>query len=579
MNGEMKTRVSVRPCLLVTVFFIMGLAFAHNAIAQDKPTLLYGVLDAKVREFRFVITVGPDKEATLKSLDEGGREFKLDGVELDDSTFRFELKASRARYESSFDSDSGTYKGKWNQNGNSLDLAFRKVQTVPKDPVSEIWEGELDAGIRKLTMRFRVYDRKDHAVLFDSPKERVGGFVGSLKRNDDEVVFEIPALRGKFTGKLSDDGKTLVGKWNQGIDFPLELKKIPAEKISKDAEPPKRPQTPKPPFPYRSLEVTIPNPKADLTLAGTLTVPSGGDSHPCVVLISGSGPQDRDETLLGHKPFLVIADHFSRNGIACLRFDDRGTAKSTGDHSRATTADFATDVNAIVDYLKTRPEIDAKKIGLCGHSEGGLIGPMVAAERSDIAFLVMLAGPGVNGEKILKNQLRKILLAGGTPQQEIETASFLQEKLIEYAKKGTRPTDEQISDLVDQVMEKNQNQQATRELVQTQIEAGIGRLFSPWMKFFLTYEPAPTLEKVQCPVLVLIGSKDTQVDPDLNLPAIRRAFESSGKKDFVIREFPDLNHLFQHCQTGSPSEYESIEETFSPEVLQVMTGWILQVCK
>ena len=565
-------------CLLAAIVSPLQRLNAQEKAATDKGKIYYGVLDVKVRVFRFVITVDGDT-AKLKSLDEGGREFDLSSLKLDDSQFNFELKASKAKYESSFDKETKTFKGEWKQGFGAYDLEFKSVDKVPADPTSEIWEGELNAGGRKMVLRFRVYENGDHQVLLDSPNERVGGFTGTVEEKEGKTIYTIPAIRGKFTGKLSDDKSKMKGTWNQGVEFPMEMKKVSAKEMKKDVAAPKRPQTPKAPFPYVATNVTIQNKAADLTLAATLTIPKQGNKFPCAILISGSGAQDRDETLMDHKPFWVIADHLSRNGIACLRFDDRGTAKSTGDHSTATSQDFATDVLAIVDFLKTQPKIDATQIGLCGHSEGGLIGPIVAAQRDDVAFVVMLAGPGVNGEKILKNQLRLILKATGAGDEDIEVASFLQNQLIDIAKTSGKIDDEKLSAAVDKLVAKFPSQEKEKEQILNNAKVGAQRLAGPWMQYFLTYEPGPTLEKVKCPVFAINGSKDTQVDPKLNFPAIRKAFENSGKKNFEIVLLDNLNHLFQNCETGALDEYQSIEETFDPNALKLVSDWILKVTK
>ena len=545
--------------------------------AVDEEQILYGELDAGARLFRFVVTVDREGKAKLKSLDEGGRIFQLDSLVLTDEKMGFQLKASGATYDSVFDKKSKSYLGKWKQRSASLDLAFEKVDEVPDDRAREIWEGELNAGGRKLVLRFRVYDSKaPHPVLLDSPNERLGGFTGKKESDQGQIIYTIPALRGKFTGKLSPDGKSLKGTWNQGVDFPLELKKVSFGEMKENAAAPRRPQTPAAPFPYRSEEVKIRNKADDLQLAGTLTIPAGDKKTACVILISGSGPQDRDETIMDHKPFWVIADYLSRRGTAVLRFDDRGTANSTGDHSTATTADFARDVGAVLDFLRQHPRIDASRIGLCGHSEGGLIAPLVASQRKDVAFIVMLAGPGVNGEKILSNQLRLILKASGAGKEEVEFAAALQDGLLEMSQAKEKPDDEKLKRMVDQLLEKFPGQVNQRDAVLAQSKAGVQNLASPWMRFFMKHEPAPVLSKITCPVLVLNGKKDTQVDPELNLPAIEEAFRRAGKSDYEIVLLDNLNHLFQNCQTGAPDEYHSIEETFDPGTLERISDWIVE---
>jgi hypothetical protein len=281
------------------------------------------------------------------------------------------------------------------------------------------------------------------------------------------------------------------------------------------------------------------------------------------VLITGSGPQDRDETLLGHKPFLILSDYLTRHGIAVLRADDRGTAKSTGVFSKATTADFATDTEAGVAYLKTRPEIDPHKIGLIGHSEGGVIAPMVAARNKDVAYIVMMAGTGVPGGEVLAAQMEAIQLANGAkPEDAAKTAARQREidKIIE-TEKDEATLDKELKEKM-------------ADMPDTQAGMAITELTSPWFRYFLAYDPATALRKVTCPVLVLNGSLDKQVLPSQNLPAIRKALEQAGNKHFEIDELPGLNHLFQTAKTGSPMEYAQIEETMSPVALDKMATWI-----
>jgi pimeloyl-ACP methyl ester carboxylesterase len=558
---------------LASLLVLFCFAPGESALTQDKT--LYGTLDVEVRVFRFVINVDKEGKGRLTSLDEGGREFPLDDFAIHQDKLSFQLKATRARYHGKFSQKSKAYQGLWQQSQKEFDLAFRVVDKVPVDSPKEVWEGEIQAAGQKLLMRFRIYDgQAKHPLLFDSPSQRAGGFTGTVATKGGNTIYGVPAVRGTFTGKLSEDQKSLKGTWNQGADLPLELKRVSAKDLQKPLPPPKRPQTPQAPFPYESHDVSIDNNSAKLTLAATLTVPKQGKRFPCVILISGSGAQDRDETLMGHKPFWVIADHLSRNGIAVLRFDDRGTAQSTGVHRTATTADFATDVSAIVDFLKDHRSIDPKQIGLCGHSEGGLIGPLVASQRKDIAFVIMLAGPGVNGEKIIKNQQRLLLKASGVKERDIEVAAFLQNRLVELAKPNETIDDQQLEDAVDQLIKNFPEQGKEKKAIIAQAKAGIQQLSSPWMQYFLKHEPAPTLAKVKCPVLVLNGSKDRQVDPELNFPAIKAAFKKSGKENYQIVLLDNLNHLFQNCGTGAISEYQTIEETFAPEALNHISKWI-----
>jgi hypothetical protein len=336
-----------------------------------------------------------------------------------------------------------------------------------------------------------------------------------------------------------------------------------------------RPQDPKPPFLYQSVEVSYKNSKAQsVRLGGTFVIPKGQPPFPTVLLITGSGLQDRDETIFNHRPFAVIADYLARRGIASLRVDDRSVGKSTGDVEDATTADFATDVEAGVAFLKTRPEVVSKRIGLIGHSEGGIIAPIVAAKpENDIAFIILLAGTGVTGDRILLEQQIAITKANGANPQTIETQRKLMETLLPMIRTSNETRDALTNRLV--ATAKTIAPGASAE----KIQGNMYRLTSPWMRFFVSYDPAPALAKVKCPVLALNGAKDVQITPQLNLTAIERILKQSGNQNFKTLELTGLNHLFQTAQTGSPSEYEEIEETFSPTALKLIADWIEQVPK
>jgi pimeloyl-ACP methyl ester carboxylesterase len=338
-----------------------------------------------------------------------------------------------------------------------------------------------------------------------------------------------------------------------------------------------RPQNPKKPYPYDEEDVIYDNPKSGNKLAGTLTLPRSPGPHPVVLLITGSGPQDRDEALLGHRPFLVIADYLTRRGIAVLRVDDRGTGKSTGKFEGATTVDFAGDARASVDFLKTRQDIDPKQIGLVGHSEGGIIAPMLASESSDIAFIVMLAGPGVTGEEILLAQQFLIARAMGTPEDEAERSRGIERFILSVVKE--EPDEAEVKRKVREGIEKlsaampeDQRKKQIEKIAA--IEKQIPTLISAWFRAFLVYDPRPALEKVKVPVLAMNGALDLQVPPHQNLPAIVAALEAGGNPDYQIVKLAHLNHLFQTAQTGSPTEYAKIEETFAPAALETMGEWI-----
>ena len=392
-----------------------------------------------------------------------------------------------------------------------------------------------------------------------------------VKIDQAVLSFKTTVAGIEYTGAVKE--RNIDGTFKQnGRPLPLIFGREKVEKIVL-----KRPQEPKPPYSYLAEDVTFLNSRDSINLSGTLTMPSSGTGFPVVVLISGSGPQNRDEELLGHKPFLVLADHLTKNGIAVLRYDDRGVGRSKGNFGKATSADFATDVNAAVQYLKTRKEIDVKKIGLIGHSEGGMIAPMVAAESKDIGFIVLLAGTGVPGKDIIILQQQLIAKAeGGASEKDLaETAAFTEEiaKIVTSGKDEKTVSTEFIDFLKStwQKLPDSSKQVYGTEAVFLMQSA---QMNTPWMRYFLSYDPASALQKIRIPVLALNGSKDLQVWPAQNLPAIEKALKKAGNKKYTVKELPGLNHLFQECTSGAPSEYEKIEMTMSPVVLYEVTNWI-----
>lgn len=328
---------------------------------------------------------------------------------------------------------------------------------------------------------------------------------------------------------------------------------------------PNRPQLPRKPYPYLEEEVTFPSRAKDTVLAGTLTKPKGDGPFPIAVLITGSGPQDRDESLMGHKPFLVLSDHLTRKGIAVLRYDDRGTAKSTGDFARSTTADFADDAAGAVAFLKARKDVN--RIGLIGHSEGGIVAPMVAAGSADVAFVVLLAGPGSTGEEVLIAQGQMLVSAMGGDEKMLAAQKSIQQKMFAVAK----AKDESAKKAAEADLESGLSGPE-----KAAIRGQMARVTGVWFRYFLTHDPKPNLGKVKCPVLALNGEKDLQVPFRENLESIGKAVRGGGNADVTTKALPGLNHLFQPSKTGLPAEYATIETTFDPAVLELISVWIAE---
>lgn len=432
------------------------------------------------------------------------------------------------------------------------------------------WNGVLKAPQTQLRLVFNVTKTNNgFSATMDSPDQGAKGIpVTNTTFENSKIKFEITNAQIEYNGELKEN--EITGTFKQGgQEFPMNLsrKAIPKENA-------KRPQEPTKPYSYYSEEVTFQNPKANIALAGTLTLPKKEGNFPVAILITGSGPQNRDEELAGHKPFLVISDYLTKNGIGVLRYDDRGVGQSKGDFSTATSADFATDVESAIAYLKTRKEINPKKIGLVGHSEGGTIAPMVASKSKEVSFIVLLAGTGIQGNQLLLLQQELIAKASGISDAEIQKSIQTNAKIFEMVIKSNdnQKLKTDLTSLINETIKKEEipNGITKEELVSMQVN----QITNPWMQYFIKFNPATALEKVKCPVLAVNGEKDLQVSPKENLSAIKNALTKGGNKNITTIEFPNLNHLFQECKTGLPQEYATIEQTFSPTALDEITKWI-----
>ena len=389
------------------------------------------------------------------------------------------------------------------------------TNTLLADVISGSWMGTLELGMAKL--RLVVHVAQDGSCSLDSPDQGANGIPASIvSRTEDSLEIKVPSIGAVYSGVLKEG--ILRGTFAQnGMRFPLDLK--PGVVVAK------RPQTPRPPFPYSTEEVSFTNEQAHATLAGTLTVP---DKATCVMLmVTGSGQQNRDEELSGHRPFAVIADHLARRGIATLRYDDRATGKSIGGNLKiATTRDFADDAAAGIAWLRATGRF--RKVGIIGHSEGGLIAFMLGA-KNKLDFIVSLAGPAVRGDAVLLEQHKAIL------------------------------------------------GDAAKDLTIKQVRDSPAASKNAWYRFFMDYDPQSDIRNVTCPMLILNGEKDCQVVASQNIAAFRRNLPSHSMN--VVKCYPNLNHLFQHCQTGLPAEYGQIEETFSEEVLDDIVDWLLKASR
>lgn len=440
--------------------------------------------------------------------------------------------------------------------------------------ITGTWNGKLEfQGIQMRMLIHITQNDSGYTATMDSPDQGAKDIpVGNITFTDNILDFNIPAAGVQYKGTYKDD--IIEGTFSQGgANIPLAFKRGTGIK---------RPQEPKEPFSYYTEDVTFKNEKAGINLSGTLTLPKKEGNFPAVILISGSGAQDRNEEISGHKPFLLLADYLTKNGIAVLRYDDRGVGESQGDFSTSTSADFTDDTEAAFNYLKSRKEINKKEIGLLGHSEGGMVAPMVAERNKDVSFVVLLAGPGIKITELMVLQNYAVGKALGLPEATLQENKKINSDTYAIV---TAETDTQVmKDKLKAHMKKTSGaglaaQGATEKQINDYISSEVEGITSPWFIYFLKADPTLVLEKIKCPILALNGSKDVQVTADENLNGIKMATAKSGNKNVTVKKLDGLNHLFQTCTTGLPQEYGSIEETMSPVALNEISGWIKQQVK
>lgn len=448
--------------------------------------------------------------------------------------------------------------------------------------ITGTWEGVLVIGVElRIVFNIKTDGKNGLITTVDSPDQSAYGIkCDTTFISNDTITIEMKNLRATYVGKVLSDS-TIEGLFTQIGPVTLELKKVEKASVKKKS------QVPIPPFPYISEDILYYNVDKSLQFGGTITIPNGKGPFPAALLITGSGPQNRDEEIMGHKPFAVIADYLTRQGFIVLRVDDRGIDNSTGLFSTATSVDFTKDVNVGVDYLLKRHEVDKTKVGLIGHSEGGMIAPIVASEREDVSFVVLLAGPGVKIIELMSQQNAAILRSMGISKKTINDYLPFYKKLMTRIAEANDTTaalsiaKETLNNWVASTKNKtlkelNFELEENREKM---IISTVQTLSSPWFKYFLSFDPVPYLEKLNCKVLALNGEKDIQVVSKQNLPGIKKALKRSKSDLYEIKELPGLNHLFQTCKKCTVQEYGELEETFSPSALKIMGDWLIKNVK
>ena len=577
--------------------WIAGLAVVGGAAAAQKPETTganktatathaaslegdwSGTLQVGETELQLVLHLskGPQGEwhAKLDSLNQAVYGMDASKVTREEDTLRVEIASVGAKFAGKIEPDRRAIRGIWEQGGSGLPLKFEKrtagaSRGAALNAVSKAegtWQGAIE--VTNMRMRFELHvSHDDHGKLLasvDSLDQGIRGIPASkVTEKNGELTFELPAFQAEYRGTLSASKNEIAGEWTQNdsvekLDFrrrdqPLELR---------------RPQNPAKPYPYNVEEVSFPVAAGKLALAGTLTIPPGAGPFPAAVLVGGSGPADRDETIAGHKPFLILADLLTRKGIAVLRYDQRGIAQSGGNHEQATMEDLASDAEAALRYLKARQEVDPKRIGLIGRSEGGILAAQIAVRAGDLDWLVLLATPATNGERTLLRQSELIARAGGLPEEQIARSQQFDRQA--YAAVREEKSASALEARLNELIEKSG---LNASMPPAALQAQIRLMTTPWFREYLDFIPAAVLEKVKCPVLALNGDRDLQVDADESVPLLRQAYEKSGNQDFTVLEIQGVNHLFQKAQSGSPALYGAIEETMAPEVENAISGWL-----
>lgn len=470
-------------------------------------------------------------------------------------------------------------------------LLFFCTSAISAQSVSGTWGGPLKVG--GASLRFVLHLQQDAGVWkskFDSPDQNAYGINGgeTIVKNDS-VLVAIPALSASFKGRWNGSDSILgyLLQGNMKVELSLARQQITAEptpavtKIS-------RPQTPQSPFSYDSEDVEFGNTDNTMRFGGTLTKPKIGSQHPVIIIISGSGTQDRDGTIFDHKPYYVLADHLSRNGFAVLRVDDRGAGKSTaGDIANVTSEGLSKDMEAALDYLLTRSDIDKKRVALIGHSEGGIIAPMLGARRKEVAALILWAAPTVGGKEINILQNAYSLKQAGIDSQAVASFKILHRQVLDiFSTTSISDLDKKVAGIYNAW-----KQQQSAEILKSLgvngdniVRQNIYRMYHslydlPWMRFFITYDPVVDLKKINVPVLAIIGTKDTQVEAGSNLKLISETLKGAGNNRVTAIPLLGLNHLFQNAVTGDVSEYKTIQETISPSALALIVGWLNQNLK
>lgn len=561
--------------LLIRIALLLGVAGADVQAQATAVGPWHGVIRTPLGPLTLAVTIQAASTGLwgeLESVDQApGQKIPLAEIVTTDSSLAFRIPMIGASYDATWDASASRWNGIFRQ-GAAMPLSLDRGLPPTAPSVAGLdgtWRGSLDRnGVTLRLILHVVSGGAGTRVRLDSPDQMATDLVvEGFRRADDSVHFRVPSGDAEFAGTLSADGERMIGVWSRPNQPTGEVVFARAQRAA--PEEPVRTQWPLHPHEYHAENVSFANPRASgVTLDGSLSLPAGAGPFPAVVLISGSGPQDRDGTLFGHRPFAVFADHLTRQGIAVLRFDDRGHGRSTGDHSSATSADFATDAAAAVDYLRTRGEIDQRAIGLVGHSEGGMIAPLAAAGNPAISFLVLLAGPATGIPQMLLAQRRLIGPSTGLSAEYLAVTEPIMMRVFEAAMAGEGQADSEArvrAVLSPAVLDSMGMDEVQRNALAAQLSGS-------WFTHFLRYDARQVLSRINVPVLALGGTLDLQVPSADQLPAMTAALAHND--DVTLLVLPGLNHLFQTAGTGAPNEYAQLPETFAPAAMDHIARWI-----
>jgi hypothetical protein len=580
------------------LLFLVGIVGAF-AISSARPGLAqapasppatakwYGVIRTETADLRTLFELSRQVDGTwigtCISIDQKAARIPVSEIRWGQDQLVIELPSVDARFTGSLSADGRQATGVFTQRGIDLPLTLAQVSELSPPPTpNEVWRGKLPAGFVELTLQVRrlpATDGQPAYDLFDSLNEGISSLHAEAALTETELTIEVPALKAKFSGSLNEQRTFAKGWWRQGlIPLPMTFECV-TEALTPDAFQPRRPQTPREPFPYEAREVQIPAGDS-VILSGTLTLPKGAGPFPGLILVSGSGPQDRDETIFDHRPFAVLADAITRAGIAVLRYDDRGVGKSQGNFAEATTEDFAQDAWQAWQWLAEQPEIDSARVGVGGHSEGALIASLLASQQTRPAFVLLLAPPGANGDRITRSQTIAIARAQGTSQAVAERTGQLVGDVNRAIRRCQRGREQELNESVQKLLSEfaadleSLGEPMTPEELDA-LRIGFTSLSSEWYRTFLTIEPAAALSQIQQPVLALLGQFDLQVPARENAAALRESLRSNPHATIEVQ--PGVNHLLQPSSSGVPTEYATIETTIDPPALKRIVGWLVEV--